>query len=74
MSRGVYLRTDAPIGRGAIVGACLPKDSARFALSRGYIDSGRCSSGLRPIMKYVAAIPGDSVEVREVEYLLMARR
>lgn len=65
MPRGIYRITKAPLKRGAIVGACLPIQYAAFAIERGYLSSGRCSSGVRPILKYAAAVPGDSICIRK---------
>lgn len=63
MPRGIYRVTSEPIGRGAIVGACLPERYGALARERGYLDGGSCPGGVRPVMKRVAAIPGDIVEV-----------
>ncbi len=65
MPRGIYRITHAPLVRGSIVGACLPRQYAAFAMARGYLSSGTCSSGVRPVLKYAAAVPGDSVCIRE---------
>ena len=35
---------------------------AELALERGYLEPGSCPSGLRPLLKRLAALPGDSVE------------
>ncbi len=64
MPVGVYRITAKTPNRGSIVGACIPEPYATFVRSRGYIASGRCIGGIRPVMKYVAAIAGDSVEIR----------
>ena len=64
MPIGVYRQTGRAITRGAIVGACVPPPYAGLAYARGYLHSGICPLGVRPVMKYVAAVPGDSVEIR----------
>jgi conjugative transfer signal peptidase TraF len=63
---GLYRVTkDSPtLKRGAIVLYCLPPPVARFAHNRGYVPrGGQCPSGLTPIGKMVAALPGDTVVV-----------
>lgn len=64
MPRGIYRITSQPLTHSAIVGACVPESYALLAHNRGYLSSGGCPSGVRPVMKYVAAVPGDSVEIR----------
>jgi conjugative transfer signal peptidase TraF len=58
--------------RGDFVGVCLDGETARLALSRGYVNrqglapyvSGvRCPSGAAVIGKPVAGVPGDTVDV-----------
>lgn len=63
LPKGIYLRVRTKIKRGSIVGACIDGPFAKLALKRGYLDSGNCSSGVRPVIKYVAAVPGDSLEI-----------
>ncbi len=64
MPLGIYRITGTPITRASIVGACIPEPYATLVRTRGYVESGRCIGGIRPVMKYVAAIAGDSVEIR----------
>lgn len=64
MPVGLYRLSTKPVGRGVIVGACIPNAFVQLARERGYLSSGSCPSGIRPVMKYVAALPGDSVEIR----------
>ncbi len=41
---------------------CLQKSEAvSLAVSRKYLGSGRCPGGLRPLIKTVAALPGDTI-------------
>ncbi len=63
MPLGIYRITAKPIERGAIVGACVPESLATLAKERSYVGEGSCPNGLRPVMKYVAAIAGDFVDV-----------
>ena len=41
---------------------CLEGEFAELALERGYLEPGSCRSGLRPLLKRLAALPGDSVD------------
>ena len=41
---------------------CLSGDYAELAKERGYLQAGSCPSGLRPLLKMVAALPGDYVD------------
>lgn len=40
-----------------------PGDGAALALARGYLPRGLCPSGTGPLIKTVAALPGQSVEI-----------
>ena len=66
MPRGIYLLTPFAVpGRGDVVSACISNlDAAAVYRERGYmVASKRCPSGLPPVMKPIAAVSGDSVEV-----------
>jgi len=60
---GIYRLTAAPIGRGALVAACLPAAIARTGLARGYLAEGGCPAGAEPVAKVIGALPGDVVEL-----------
>jgi len=64
MPIGIYGRVSHSIQRGSIVGACVPQPYAEIARRRGYLPFGTCHPGIHPVMKYVAGIPGDTIEVR----------
>lgn len=50
--------------RGEIVTACLPDIfGTREAASRGYLSAGSCPDGFEPLVKRIAAVPGDVVTV-----------
>ena len=51
---------DAP-DRGDLAAFCLEGKFADLARERGYLQAGSCPSGLRPLLKRVAGIPGDPV-------------
>ena len=63
MPPGVYRLADGVPQRGDIVTFCLPDDKAVWALKRGYIGAGSCPFGTQPLLKYLAAVPGDRIEV-----------
>lgn len=50
--------------RGEIVTVCLPDTiGTREAASRGYLSAGSCPGGFEPLVKWIAAVPGDVVTV-----------
>lgn len=63
MPIGIYAVTNKPVARGSIVGACVPESFSTLAKERNYVGEGSCNNGLRPVMKHVAALSGDSVVV-----------
>jgi conjugative transfer signal peptidase TraF len=60
---GIYRRTHEPIGRGVLVHVCLPEDIAQYAFEREYLSAGLCPGLYQEILKPVAAIAGDEVEI-----------
>lgn len=53
-----------PIARGDIVNFCPPDTPIfRLARGRGYIGQGACPEGYEPLLKPVAAVAGDVVEI-----------
>jgi len=68
LPRGVYLVTHGMIYRGTIVAECLPLELAILGKERGYIGHGNCPGDVSSIMKQVAGLPGDTVELAE-EYV-----
>ncbi len=61
---GIYrLATEIPVGRGALVAACLPAAIARTGLARGYLRPGDCPAGAEPVAKVIGALPGDVVTI-----------
>lgn len=60
---GIYRLKDEAPQRGDIVSFCLTGTAADLAGIRGYLRPGQCPSGLRPLMKRLAAIPGDEVVI-----------
>lgn len=49
---------------GDVVTFCPPENAAvRLGYRRGYIGAGKCPSGTEPLIKEVAAVPGDVVKI-----------
>ena len=66
---GFYRVVSAPqtVQAGDRVLVCPPNEGV-FALARdrGYLPTGPCPSGLTPLLKTVAALPGDKIEIDAV--------
>lgn len=62
MPKGIYRITNH-MERGRLASFCLePSDVfAKLADERGYLSPGSCPSGLRPLFKQAAALPGDTI-------------
>lgn len=57
-------RLDRPVAVGNLVFVCPPQRSdMRRARERGYLRSGRCPGGFAPLIKSVAAIAGQRIEI-----------
>ena len=65
MPMGAYWRVTGSIDRGTTVAACLPPSLARYALQRRILAEGPCPSGVMPVVKAVAAVAGDVVDVSD---------
>ena len=63
MPQGIYRLADGTPQRGDMVTFCLPEYRAAWALERGYVGAGSCPSGTQPLLKYLAALPGDEIEI-----------
>lgn len=61
---GFYWETGMRIERGAYVHFCLPEDIAAYAFTRGYLKTGACPGLYEELFKPVAAVAGDTVEMR----------
>jgi type IV secretory pathway protease TraF len=53
----------ARVARGQIVVWCLPRALSDAARARRYLVRGRWPAGGEPLLKFVAALPGGSVDV-----------
>lgn len=64
MPRGIYRLAPGAPERGDLVSVCLEDGSfATLALDRGYLLPGSCPNGLEPLLKRVAGMPGDLLEI-----------
>lgn len=66
---GLYLPTAEPLAARTWVQLCLPEPIVSFGRERGYHPDGwppaSCPDGSAAVLKRIAALPGDLVEVRE---------
>ena len=62
LPKGIYRLAPGLPAKNDLVSFCLEGEFAELALERGYLESGSCPSGLRPLLKRLAALPGDSVD------------
>jgi conjugative transfer signal peptidase TraF len=63
---GVYLLLPLPpdgAKRGVLVTACAPTDAEKLGRQRGYLAAGPCANNTELLLKSVAAIAGDEVDV-----------
>ena len=61
--QGIYRISNAPFSPGDMAGVCLPSDWSLLAMERGYIGTGSCPDGSQPLVKHVAGLPGDAVDI-----------
>ena len=61
LPQGFYVLCPGTPGKGDYVAFCLEGDFADLARERGYLQSGSCPSGLRPLLKRVAGLPGEAI-------------
>jgi len=66
MPIGIYELTEDRIGIGQMVAVCLPSAIARIGRERGYLRSGPCASGDQAVVKHVAGMAGDTIEVQPI--------
>ena len=74
LERGIYKASTASPSRGDIVGFCLDGAGAHLAAERAYLAPGSCTSGLRPLLKYLAGMPGDVVTVTPDDCVVIMTR
>lgn len=61
LPKGIYRIVSGTPTKGELVSFCLEGEFAELALERGYLEPGSCPSGLRPLLKRLAGLPGDPV-------------
>ena len=66
LPRGLYLLCPGTPGKGDYAAFCLTGEYAALAKERGYVLAGSCPSGLRPLLKRVAALPGDVLDATTI--------
>lgn len=64
MPLGFYRVRPPAIRSGSQVLVCLPEAIARLGRQRRYLPQGSCPTGASPVLKVIAAVPGDRVELR----------
>lgn len=62
LPKGIYRIVPGAPEKNDFVSFCLEGEFAERALERGYLEPGSCPSGLRPLLKRLAGLPGDFVE------------
>lgn len=62
---GLYREVAGAWHRADLVAACLPGHFVALALARGYVAAGGACGTHTPVLKRVAAIAGDTVEVAD---------
>ena len=63
MPRGLYRSVAGGVRRDAVAAVCLPPAIARFGMERHYLGAGSCPDGSEPVVKVLAAVAGDRIEV-----------
>ena len=63
LPKGIYRVSPGTPGKGDLVSFCLEGEYAALADERSYLQAGSCPSGLRPLLKRLAGLPGDSVNL-----------
>lgn len=73
---GLWSLAPAPkaLRAGHIAEFCLPPAVAALAIERRYVGAGRCPDGSMPLLKPVAAVAGDTVEVTASDVLVNGRQ
>lgn len=62
LPKGIYRLVPGAPERNELVSFCLEGKFAELALERGYLEPGSCPSGLHPLLKRLAGLPGDFVD------------
>ena len=62
LPKGLYRIVSGTPARSDLVSFCLEGEFVDLARKRGYLEAGSCPSGLRPLLKRLAGLPGDYIE------------
>ena len=62
LPKGIYRISPGTPGKGDLVTFCLDGGYAALARERGYLETGSCPSGLRPLLKRLVGLPGAHIE------------
>ena len=62
LPKGIYRLAPGAPEKNDLVSFCLEGEFEELALETGYLEPGSCPSGLRPLLKRLAALPGDFVD------------
>jgi conjugative transfer signal peptidase TraF len=60
----LYAEIERPLFVGELDAVCLPPAVAQFGVERGYVEHGACADGVQPVLKRIAAVAGDIVDVQ----------
>jgi len=63
MPLGVWRETAEYSARNSVVETCIPEPAAHLARARDYLPFGLCPGWVQPVLKYVAAVEDDAVEL-----------
>ena len=66
LPKGIYRVVSGVPEKNDLVSFCLEGEFAELALDRGYLEPGSCPSGLRPLLKRLAGLPGDSIDTASI--------
>lgn len=72
LPKGIYRLTDETAQKGDLVAFCLASSNpfSQVARNRNYLGYGSCPSGLRPLLKRLAGLPGDRVVINSEGLIL----
>lgn len=65
MPRGLYRVINKPLTVGDLVEVCLPQSSNAVGLSHHYIGAGNCPGHAQALLKLIAGMAGDTVELTQ---------
>lgn len=63
MPYGLYRKVNRDPQRSSIAATCLNDELAKIGLERGYLDRGRCETGIMPIVKRIVGVEGDQIRI-----------